>query len=553
MVSPVWGESHSDEEATNRTTHRFSGYDTLMTKLSEWVKSADGVRIERLEEGTFHLQSSKEDLEKSLSLLKRIKWYREKIADNCESADASAKQLGESIDACIASGFFSDAAGDAKQVNGRFEMQYSLAAIQECKKTLSEYFQEKRKIVGTEKTKFSTDWEMEAKFGEFFDLFGTKNDAFKSTKKENKLVDALKKMTPANLCQVEVAAAKPVVPSQPSSEDKGQKPNEDLSRSSTPPKAAKSEPENKKPDAPKSDSALQSNQRAATQTATGKGAYQSPQAGYQAPQGGYKIPDGGYQAPQGGYKYNANDYQFDQGKYAYNPNLYKYDNLGAYDGGGQYNAIPYFPKKNYDNNNPHYTPSQPQYFPPPPPSVRNTPPPIIQPPPVQPPPPPAYPIMPFLPPPPPPPQVIVSGGFEGGGCSSCTPPVVVAVRTPTPPNLGVCTQQLLGMPCQSNLPGLGIPGIPPMGTPFPPMGNFPPTGISPMPYPIPGFPTTGFPTPQFPQGPYPQMPTFPTQYPMPPVSYPIPTPTVFSPGTQNINTPPIRYQVPRGAVLKKGR
>lgn len=574
--TPLRAVDHADDVAA-RTTNKFPAYDAFVNKLSELVKSSGSSnKAERVEGGTIHVLPAKEDLEKGITLLKRIKWYREKISEACENTDASAKLLGQTLDSCVASGVLADAASKATLVRDKFEFSFNLSSIQECRKTFIEYFQEKAKITEKNRSPFEVDKEMENKIVDFFDIFGGSRAPADKPAKENKLVEEMKKVNRANLCQVDGSTplASEKVKDLEISKPKTNNPEPDKSLEVSKPRLSKESSDSEaEKTAQKTDdtSSLKSEKKDAIASSakdaakvsgspcpTGQscaqaqqGGYKVPEGGYKVPDGGYKVPEGGYKAPEGGYKFNPNDYKFDPRKYQFDPNQYRFDQ-GNY--GGGYNPLMYLPKQNY-NQDPNYQPSHPQYYPPPPPRNDDTPPPIQQPIPQQPyPQQPNYPMMPFMPYSPTPvssgPIVFgLSGGSSGG---SYRPPVVVQRSPDLGLGLGLgmgCTQKLLGKPCQPMMPGLGIPGMP--GYPGMP-------GIPGFPN-IPGMPVQPYqPTIGMPPVGYPPTGGYPPKYPYPPTivnrppTYPpttgggYPGPVTYQPTTQNINNPPIRIQVPRG-------
>lgn len=540
---PLQGETHtgSTSDSGARETRRFSEYDTVATKFTNWFSTTtlELPKI-KLDGETLVVEPSKSVFEKSAAILKRIKWYRERIADTCDAIDPSAQLLGEAIDTCFAPGLLSESVKNAKKTDSSWEHKFDYKKLYTCKNEIRAYFKAKQDVVGTEnRSKFNIDWELDLKFTELFDLWIGRTEAPKLEAKAIKMVDELQKVSPLNRCQIEEGAKKAQPSVTPAASASPQPTGQLEDKSATVQAQVQTPPAN---------AAVQ--QQQATGGYGAGGAYGGAGGGYGA--GGTYGSGGGYGAggygaggaygANGQYKFDPNQYQFNPNAYKFDPNRYRPENQN-YDGGG-YNPLPYFPQPNY-NKDPNYKPSSPQYFPPPRPSVDRDP--VQQPMPQYPQPAqqPQYPIIPpYMPPPAPvtPYLIGAGGGFSiSSGGSSYRPPYVMQeplnlgglglgigmgcqLGTPCPQMClpGRCQQPIGGcmpnllmpqMPCTQQRPGFGTPNINVRNQQPPNMG-FP--GMSVPPFGFPGIQQPGY-------------------------SYP----PSFSPSTSTMPIDPIRYRVPR--------
>ena len=96
-----------DKSPVVHQENHFSKYDTLRERLEHLSKIA---HKEKKNPEVIHTEGqpaivritpSQAQFAEGAEILKRVKWYRERMAESCESSDKSSKMLGEFIDECL--------------------------------------------------------------------------------------------------------------------------------------------------------------------------------------------------------------------------------------------------------------------------------------------------------------------------------------------------------------------------------------------------------------------------------------------------------------------
>jgi len=322
-----------------RQENDFSKYDTLRERLEHLSKIAPK---EKKNPEVIHTEGqpaivritpSQAQFAEGAEILKRVKWYRERMKESCENSDKSSKMLGEFIDECLINGLVFDSVKlDADQSN-KDQKTFELDArkIHACKTELNGYFAAKKSKVGdSEWKKFAIDQEINEKLTKFFNWYGASAEGIIENSKEqaahepSELIKEVGMISAKNLCFIEEAKSHPSPVQKPKYEPKKEEPKKEEpkkqavqgpgepSKQFTPPQVQNPTPQAPPPQQP---------------------AYQPPQQGYQ---GGKYDPSGlGY-----GGKYDPRDRKG-----------YDYDNFRNY-GDKDYGSAPmYIPQLNNRGNN----------------------------------------------------------------------------------------------------------------------------------------------------------------------------------------------------------
>lgn len=316
-----------------RQENSFSKYDTLrerleyLSKIAPKEKKNPEVIHTEGQPAIVRITPAQAQFAEGAEILKRVKWYRERMAESCESSDKSSKMLGEFIDECLINGLVFDSVKvDAEQTN-KDQTTFELDArkIHTCKAELNSYFAAKKSRIGdAEWKKYAIDQEINDKLSKFFNWYGAsapgiiENSKEQAASEPSDLIKEVGLVSVKNLCLVEEAKQKlnPVQKSkyepkkeEPKKQAVNQGPGEP-SKQFTPPQV-----QNPAPQAPQP---------------------QQPQAPiYQPPQGGKYDPAG---LGNGG-KYDPRDRR-----------KYDYDNFRDY-GDKDYGSAPlYIPQMNPKGN-----------------------------------------------------------------------------------------------------------------------------------------------------------------------------------------------------------
>ncbi len=329
----------------NRQVNPFSKYDTLKERLEALSKKAPTqVTQPKLVEGKENLVKitpSRQQFSDGAETLKRVKWYRERMAESCKDSDKSSELLGQFMDGCLTDFIFNIVKSDAESneaQNSQTTFELDAKRVRECRDEMNSYFDAKKTKVGTtEWSKFAVDQEIKEKLEKFFNWYGASAQGIKvdENKPPSKMIEELKKEQASNLCFIENEKAKQdnkvklpeVDPKKLAGPNPGQKPYQGPGQPSQdfkPPQVQTPGVQTPPPQTP---------------------AYQPPQGGYQPPQGGYQ---GGNYDPSGiGYrgKYDPRDRR-----------RYDYDNFRDY-GGRDNDPSLYVPLMNYPKGSNYIPPS----------------------------------------------------------------------------------------------------------------------------------------------------------------------------------------------------
>jgi hypothetical protein len=324
-------ETSSENQSTPaRQENRFSKYDALRERLEALSKKASTTVTEPVlvegQNNVVRIQPTQQQFSDGAETIKRVKWYRERMAESCEQSDRSAKLLGEFIDGCLTEAIFEKVKATGSS-EGRPTFDLDAKKMRTCRDDINRYFEAKKQKVGdSEWRKHGFDQEMMDRLTKFFNWYGASVEGVEMGEVvESPMVTALKNITANNLCLAErektvklpeVDLIRQAVP--------GQRPGQP-SQEFTPPQVQTPTPQVSQPQ-------VQSP------------AYQPPQGGYQ---GGNYDPSGiGYQG-----KYDPRD----RGRY-------DYDNFRDY-GDKNYDFPSYLPFMNYSKGSNYIPPSGNHSFP----------------------------------------------------------------------------------------------------------------------------------------------------------------------------------------------
>jgi len=353
--------SMSDEQHANngsnpvRSENRFSKYDALRDRLEALSKRASATATEPvLVMGTdnVRIQPTRQQFSDGAETIKRVKWYRERMAESCEQSDRSSKLLGEFIDGCLTRDIFEKVKAEGNSEDTKLTFELEAKKMRACRDDITRYFEAKKQNVGElEWRKYVFDQEIMDKLTKFFNWYGASvNIGDSSTAPISSMLKSLKEVNVNNLCLVESESAKEA--------KKVKLPEGDPRKQAVPGQGPGQPSQEFKP--PQVQNPTPQISPAQPQTP----AYQPPQGGYQ---GGNYDPSGiGYRG-----KYDPRD----RGRY-------NYDNFRDY-GDKDYDSPSYIPMLAYPKGGNYTPPSGNHSFPyrptPPPAQNFNSPPPIASP------------------------------------------------------------------------------------------------------------------------------------------------------------------------------
>ncbi len=318
-----------------RQENSFSKYDTLRERLEHLSKIApkekknpELLKIEG-QPDVVRITPAQAQFAEGAEILKRVKWYRERMAESCEQSDNSSKMLGQFIDECLINGLVFDTVKVDQEQTNKDQTTFELDAqkIHACKTELNAYYAAKKSKVGeSEWKKFAIDQEINDKLTKFFNWYGASAEGISSGSKEqaasepSDLIKEVGNISTKNLCLIEEVKAVSTPLQKPKYEPKKEEPKKQAvnqgpgepSKQFTPPQVQNPAPQAPQPQPP---------------------VYQPPQQ--QPYQGGKYDPSG---LGNGG-KYDPRDRR-----------RYDYDNFRDY-GDKDYGSAPmYIPQMNPKGN-----------------------------------------------------------------------------------------------------------------------------------------------------------------------------------------------------------
>lgn len=325
----------ADTNVISHQVNPFSQYDALRERIEALSKIAPKEKkapeLIHGEPVKVRITPSHQQFSEGAEIVKRVKWYRERMAESCESSDKSAKMLGEFIDNCLTGLVFDSIKVDPEHPNQSAQHEkttFELDAhkIRECRNDLNAYFEAKKHKLGdAEWKKHSIDVEINEKLTKFYNWYGAAVEGFKDpVKEQSDMIKEIGMVNAKNLCLIEEVKKPTAIQEVPKEK----------------PKQATPTPQPQKP---------YQGPAQPSQDFKPPQVQNQPQPPAQQPQNpGYQPPQGGYNGP----KYDPSGLG-NGGKYK---KPYDYENFKNY-GDKNYTAPMYIPQMNYPKGSNYIPPS----------------------------------------------------------------------------------------------------------------------------------------------------------------------------------------------------
>ena len=204
----------ADTNVINHQVNPFSQYDALRERIEALSKIAPKEKkapeLVHGEPVKVRITPSHQQFSEGAEIVKRVKWYRERMAESCESSDKSSKMLGEFIDNCLTGLVFDSIKADPEQQNlsaqhEKTTFELDAHKIRECRNDLNAYFEAKKHKLGdAEWKKHSIDVEINEKLTKFYNWYGAAVEGFKDpVKEQSDMIKEIGMVNAKNLCLIE--------------------------------------------------------------------------------------------------------------------------------------------------------------------------------------------------------------------------------------------------------------------------------------------------------------------------------------------------------------